>query len=68
MEGEVIDMEKLAAHLKDLPPERSVVLGEEVQATLQAWEEVGRSLAENRGRLTKFRHLQQFFEKYLAMM
>lgn len=64
----MVDMEKLGSHLKDLPPERSVVLGEEVQATLQAWEEVGRSLAENRGRLTKLRHLQEFFEKYLAMM
>lgn len=68
MEGEVEDMEKLATQLKSLPPERSLLLGEEVQATLQAWEEVGRSLAENRGRLDKFKQLQEFFDKYLAMM
>ncbi|KAL2086592.1 hypothetical protein ACEWY4_017651 [Coilia grayii] len=68
MAGEVEDMEKLATHLKTLPPERSLFLGEEVQATLQAWEEVGRSLAENRGRLSKFKQLQEFFDKYLAMI
>ena len=68
MEGEVEDMEKLATHLKGHAPEQALLLGEEVQATLQAWEEVGRSQAENRGRLSKFRHLQEFFEKYLAMM
>ncbi|XP_028827012.1 uncharacterized protein LOC114785237 isoform X2 [Denticeps clupeoides] len=68
IEGDVEELERLAARLQALPPPRSLDLGEEVQVTLQAWEEVGRSMAENRGRLIKFRHLRNFFENYLSMI
>ncbi|KAG9338071.1 hypothetical protein JZ751_027147 [Albula glossodonta] len=54
--------------MESLCPGRWPVLGEEVQATLQAWEELGRSLAENRGRLQQFVRLQDFFRNYLAMI
>ncbi|XP_051528165.1 uncharacterized protein LOC127425902 [Myxocyprinus asiaticus] len=66
IEGEVTDMERLACQLQVPSPEQRDTLREEVQAILQAWEEVGRNMAENRGRLEKFHHIQDYFENYLA--
>ncbi|KAI1896953.1 hypothetical protein AGOR_G00100190 [Albula goreensis] len=68
LKDEVAEIEKQGARLESLCPGRWPVLGEEVQATLQAWEELGRSLAENRGRLQQFVRLQDFFRNYLAMI
>ncbi len=68
IEGEVREMERLDSQLKVPSPEQRDPLGEEVQAILQAWEEVGRNMAENRGRLEKFHQIQDYFENYLAMM
>ncbi|XP_066552612.1 spectrin beta chain, non-erythrocytic 1 isoform X5 [Amia ocellicauda] len=65
---DVDEMEKLAARLEDLCPERMHILAEDVQATQQAWEELGKSIAENRGRLRQFLQLQDFFRNYLAMI
>ncbi|XP_051531587.1 uncharacterized protein LOC127427820 [Myxocyprinus asiaticus] len=70
IEEEVRDMERLASQLQVPPPEQRDLLREEVQAILQAWEEVGRNMAENRGRLffLKFHHIQDFFKNHLAMI
>ncbi|XP_051957165.1 uncharacterized protein si:dkey-238i5.2 isoform X2 [Xyrauchen texanus] len=68
IEGEVTDLERLASQLQVPPPEQRDTLREEAQAILQAWEEVGRNMAENRGRLEKFQHIQDYFENYLAMI
>ncbi|XP_041107911.1 spectrin alpha chain-like isoform X4 [Polyodon spathula] len=65
---EVDEMEKQAAHLQVLYPERVQILGEEVQETLQAWEEMGKCIAENSGRLSQALQLQDFFRNYLAMI
>lgn len=62
-------MERLANQIQALPsPEQRNRLREEVQVILQAWEEVGRNMVENRGRLEKFHQIQDYFENYLAMM
>lgn len=61
-------MERLASQLQARSSEQRDPLREEVQAVLQAWEEVCRNMAENRGRLEKFHQIQEYFENYLAMM
>nr|XP_055040206.1 uncharacterized protein si:dkey-238i5.2 isoform X2 [Misgurnus anguillicaudatus] len=68
IEGEVNEMERLAGQPQILSPELRDPLREDVQSILQAWEEVGRNMAENRGRLEKFHQIQDYFEKYLAMI
>ncbi|XP_058879838.1 uncharacterized protein LOC117403325 isoform X2 [Acipenser ruthenus] len=65
---EVDEMEKQAARLQVLCPERAQILGEEVQATLQTWEEMGKCIAENSARLSQALQLQDFFRNYLAMI
>ncbi|MBN3324318.1 SPTN5 protein, partial [Atractosteus spatula] len=65
---EVDEMEKLAAQLEELCPEKMQVLSEEVRSTLHVWEELGKSLSENRARLRQFLQLQDFFRNYLAMI
>ncbi|XP_058880920.1 spectrin beta chain, non-erythrocytic 1-like isoform X8 [Acipenser ruthenus] len=65
---EVDEMEKQAARLQVLYPERVQILGEQVQETLQAWEEMGKCIAENSGRLSQALQLQDFFRNYLAMI
>ncbi|XP_043107992.1 uncharacterized protein si:dkey-238i5.2 [Puntigrus tetrazona] len=64
IEGEVREMERLDRQLKVPSTEQR----EEVQVILQAWEEVGLNMAENRGRLEKFHQIQDYFENYLAMI
>ncbi|XP_069394665.1 spectrin beta chain, non-erythrocytic 5 isoform X7 [Paralichthys olivaceus] len=68
MREEVKEMENLASRLEELCPERVHVLGAKIQATLQAWAELGRSVAENKSRLQEFVQLQDFFRSYLAMI
>ncbi|KAG7492851.1 hypothetical protein MATL_G00019460 [Megalops atlanticus] len=68
LKEEVEELEKQATCLESLCPERLHILREEVQTTLQAWEELGRSMVENRGRLRQFVRLQEFFRNYLAMI
>ncbi|XP_067288048.1 interaptin isoform X2 [Pseudorasbora parva] len=68
IESEVREMERLSSQLQFPSPEEGDPLREEVQAILQAWEEVGRNMAENRGRLEKFHQIQHYFENYLAMI
>ncbi|XP_040905878.1 uncharacterized protein LOC121189622 isoform X2 [Toxotes jaculatrix] len=65
---EVKEMENLASRLEELCPERVHVLREKIQATLQAWTELGRSVTENKSRLREFVQLQDFFRSYLAMI
>ncbi|XP_067091847.1 uncharacterized protein [Osmerus mordax] len=65
---EVEEMERQGSRLEELCPERVHLLGTEVQATLQAWAELGRNVMENRGRLRQFVHLQDFFRNYLGMI
>ncbi|KAI4889742.1 hypothetical protein NFI96_019653 [Prochilodus magdalenae] len=61
-------MESLSAHLARLCPDRVRALQAEVQTSLQAWEELSRSMAENRSRLQQFGHLRHFFRNYLAVI
>ncbi|KAM9727031.1 uncharacterized protein mymx isoform 1-T1 [Menidia menidia] len=65
---EVEDMENLASRLKEVCPERLHVLGAKIQSTLQAWNELGKSVTENKSRLQEFVQLQDFFRSYLAMI
>ncbi|XP_050932499.1 spectrin beta chain, non-erythrocytic 5 isoform X6 [Lates calcarifer] len=65
---EVKEMEDLASRLEELCPERVHALGAKIQATLQAWTELGKSVTENKSRLHEFVQLQDFFRSYLAMI
>ncbi|XP_051271507.1 uncharacterized protein LOC127372124 isoform X2 [Dicentrarchus labrax] len=66
--GEVKEMENQASRLEELCPERVHVLGAKIQATLQGWAELGKSVTENKSRLQEFMQLQDFFRSYLAMI
>lgn len=61
-------MARLASRLSDVCPERMNAVGTEIQTSLNAWDELGRSVAENKKRLLQFGHLRHFFRNYLAMM
>nr|XP_020456860.1 uncharacterized protein LOC109960822 [Monopterus albus] len=65
---DVKEMENQVSRLKELCPERVHVLRAKIQATLQAWTELGRSVTENKSRLQEFVQLQEFFRSYLAMI
>uniref|UniRef100_A0A3B4ZRE8 Spectrin beta chain, non-erythrocytic 2-like n=1 Tax=Stegastes partitus TaxID=144197 RepID=A0A3B4ZRE8_9TELE len=65
---EVKEMEDQASRMKELCPERVHVLEAKIQATLQAWNELGKSVTENKSRLREFVQLQDFFRSYLAMI
>lgn len=65
---EVQEMEKQASRLEELCPERVRVLKVKIQAMLQGWAELGKSVTENKSRLQEFVQLQDFFRSYLAMM
>lgn len=65
---EAEEMENQASQLKELCSERVHVLEAKIRATLQAWDELGSSVAENKARLREFVQLQDFFRSYLAMM
>ncbi|XP_048843542.1 uncharacterized protein LOC125715727 isoform X2 [Brienomyrus brachyistius] len=65
---ELVKMGVLAERSEVTCPRSDQVLGEEVRATLEAWEELDSSMAENRGRLRQLRQLQDFFCKYQAMI
>ncbi|XP_054655007.1 uncharacterized protein LOC129194105 isoform X3 [Dunckerocampus dactyliophorus] len=66
--NKVKEMEKQASCLKELFPERVHVLWAKIQATLQAWTELGKSVTEIKSRLQEFCHLQDFFRSYLTMI
>lgn len=61
-------MEDQASRLRELCPERVHILGAKIQATLQVWNELGKSVTENKSHLQEFVQLQDFFRSYLAMM
>lgn len=65
---EVKEVENLTSRLEELCPERVHVLGAKIQAMLQGWTELGKSVTENKSRLHEFVQLQDFFRSYLAMM
>lgn len=64
----VEEMENQAAQLEELCPERMHVLGAKIQASLQGWTELKKTVTENKSRLEEFVQLQDFFRSYLAMM
>ncbi len=68
LKEEVEAMARLASRLSDVCPERMNAVGTEIQTSLNAWDELGKSVAENKKRLLQFGHLRQFFRNYLAMM
>ncbi|XP_029306060.1 uncharacterized protein mymx [Cottoperca gobio] len=65
---EVKEMENQTSCLEELCPERVHMLGAKIQAMLQGWTELGRSVTENKSRLQEFVQLQDFFRSYLAMI
>ncbi|XP_076599688.1 uncharacterized protein mymx isoform X3 [Chaetodon auriga] len=65
---EVNEMESQASRLEELCPERVHILGAKIQAMLQGWTELGKSVTENKSRLREFVQLQDFFRSYLAMI
>ncbi|KAK5623537.1 hypothetical protein CRENBAI_012568 [Crenichthys baileyi] len=65
---EVKEMEDQAAHLKELCLEKAHIFEVKIQSTLQAWNELWKSVMENRSRLQEFVELQGFFRSYLAMI
>ncbi|XP_067278657.1 spectrin beta chain, non-erythrocytic 1 isoform X6 [Pseudorasbora parva] len=68
LKEEVGAMKSLASRLSDVCPERMNAVGTEIQTSLHAWRELGRSVAENKKRLLQFGHLRHFFRNYLAMI
>ncbi|XP_017576865.1 uncharacterized protein LOC108441705 isoform X2 [Pygocentrus nattereri] len=68
LKEEVKAMESLSTHLAALCPERVQALRSEVQASLLAWEELSKSMSENRSRLLQFGRLRHFFRNYLAVI
>ncbi|KAK2824073.1 hypothetical protein Q5P01_021248 [Channa striata] len=65
---ELKKMEIQVSRLEELCPERVHVFGAKIQATLQAWAELGKTVTENKLRLKEFVQLQDFFRSYLAMI
>lgn len=65
---EVKEMENQTARMEELCPERVHILRAKIQAMLQGWTELGKSVTENKSRLQEFVQLQDFFRSYLAMM
>ncbi|XP_028458692.1 uncharacterized protein mymx isoform X3 [Perca flavescens] len=65
---EVKEMENQTARMEELCPERVHVLRAKIQAMLQGWTELGKSVTENKSRLQEFVQLQDFFRSYLAMI
>lgn len=68
LKEEVEAMASLASRLSDVCPERMNAVGTEIQTSLNAWDELGKSVGENKKRLLQFGHLRHFFRNYLAMM
>uniref|UniRef100_A0A672MZD7 PH domain-containing protein n=1 Tax=Sinocyclocheilus grahami TaxID=75366 RepID=A0A672MZD7_SINGR len=68
LKEEVEAMASLASCLSDVCPERMNAVGTEIQTSLNAWDELGKSVAENKKRLLQFGHLRHFFRNYLAMI
>ncbi|XP_061692613.1 uncharacterized protein LOC133509530 isoform X2 [Syngnathoides biaculeatus] len=66
--AEVKELESQASRLKDLCPERVHVFWTKIQAALQVWTELGKSVMESKSHLQDFLHLQDFFRHYLAMI
>ncbi|CAJ1067414.1 uncharacterized protein LOC121511110 [Xyrichtys novacula] len=65
---EVKEVEDQASRLEELCPERVHALGAKIQAMLQGWTELDRSVAENKSHLQEFVKLQDFFRSYLGMI
>ncbi len=65
---EVKKMKNQASRLEELCPERVHILGAKIQALLQGWRELDKSMTENKSRLQEFVQLQDFFRSYLGMM
>ncbi|XP_057198284.1 uncharacterized protein LOC130559313 isoform X2 [Triplophysa rosa] len=61
-------MESQAERLSDVCLERMRGVSAEMQSSLNSWDELGKSVAENRKRLLQFEHLRSFFRNYLAMI
>ncbi|XP_050982914.1 uncharacterized protein LOC127175708 isoform X2 [Labeo rohita] len=68
LKEEVEAMASLARRLSDVCPERMNAVGTEIQNSLNAWDELGKSVVENKKRLLQFGHLRHFFRNYLAMI
>ncbi|KAM4603437.1 uncharacterized protein ACJ7VT_018153 [Polymixia lowei] len=65
---EVEEMERLTSDLQAVSPEEAGVVAEDVQAMLQAWEELGWTMTDNHASLQHFQEMQAFLKTYLAMI
>ncbi|XP_051508279.1 uncharacterized protein LOC127414353 isoform X2 [Myxocyprinus asiaticus] len=61
-------VENLAGRLTDVCPERMHRVRTDIQSSMNGWQELNKSVAENRRRLLQFDQLRQFFRNYLAMI
>ncbi|XP_026133613.1 uncharacterized protein mymx isoform X2 [Carassius auratus] len=68
LKEEVEALVSLARRLSDVCPERMTAVGNEIQTSLNVWDELGTSVTENKKRLLQFRHLRYFLRNYLAMI
>ncbi|XP_017279839.1 uncharacterized protein LOC108240684 isoform X2 [Kryptolebias marmoratus] len=62
------EVENQASRLEELCPERVHVFEAKIQATLEAWNGLEKSVTENKSRLREFVQLQDFFRSYLAVI
>ncbi|XP_067420832.1 uncharacterized protein [Emydura macquarii macquarii] len=68
LEGDMEELEKAVLRLEKLCPARMHDMGQEIQGTLQAWEELRKLVLENEAHVQRAGQLQQFFGDYLAMI
>ncbi|XP_052006595.1 uncharacterized protein LOC127660426 isoform X1 [Xyrauchen texanus] len=61
-------VQNLSARLTDVCPERMHTVQTDIHTSLHTWQELVKSVAENRRRLQQFDLLRQFFRNYLAMI
>lgn len=65
---DVKEVENQASRLEELCPERVHVFRAKIQATLEARNELEKSVTDNKSRLREFVQLRDFFRSYLAVM
>lgn len=66
--GDVKELEDRASRLEELCPETVHVFWAKIRATLEARDELEKSVTENKRRLQEFVQLRDFFRSYLAVM
>lgn len=68
LQGQLQELERVAARLQELCPARQCPVSRELQETLWAWAGLRELLQETRLRVQQASRLRHFFKDYLAMM